>query len=98
MFCTLKGAKPAGTFGSIKDPANNVAGLNVASNTSTVPPLKFAAYNRFLPPTFPIASPLYTADVLVTSTTACAPAAPFQAEIPPSSVVKINEAGVPEAS
>ena len=45
------GAKPAGTFGSVKPP---VTGLNDASNTSTLPLWKSVAYSL----SFRTASPL----------------------------------------
>lgn len=87
----------AGRFGSLNLPPV-LTGLNAASNTSIVPALKLAAYRKLAPPLLPIASPLYTAPDPELSTLSTALVPPFHPEIVPSSVAKMNRAGVPLGS
>src|SRR5512135_30057 len=93
----LNGAYPAGRFGSVNLPPVFTE-LNAASNTSIVPALKLVANRKFDPPLLPIASPLYTAPDTELSTTRTALVPPFHPEIVPSSVAKMNRAGLPLGS
>src|SRR5579863_5080416 len=97
MFWMLNGPNPAGIPGSANPPAT-VVGAKLASKTSIFPEAKFAANSSGVPvPTD--ASPLYTAPDAELSTILIAVAGaaidPFQAEIVPSLVAKINDATFP---
>src|ERR1700739_2748329 len=110
MFCTLKGAKPAGIAGFENDdeveygcgtaPLLYGAGfrLRLPSYTSTVPLLKFAANRYGVAEVPPRAPPVYTAPDLELSNRidALVPLTPpFHPEITPSSEQKRKLAGLP---
>src|SRR5579883_1652470 len=102
-FLILNGAKPRGMNGSSKIPRKALTWANVVSKMSIRPLRKLAARMNRLPLMSAIVPPLYTAPFaafgfceLSTLMTAVGPE--FQPEIVPSSVTKINRAGVAGAS
>src|ERR1700690_2796131 len=81
------GANPAGSFGSVNEPLNEVR-VKFRSKTSTLPLLKFAAKRKVL---LSRARPLYTAPLAELSKVTTALLAPVQLAIRPSSVSKMKD-------